>query len=113
MEIIELASTAVAIAAPYLGKVVEGTASKIGESVWELIKEPFKNKDTNLENLSDEELKNELVKILQSDSSYKERLKEEIKKVQLNQSNNTQTIVNQSSVEKQINNTGNIGSITL
>lgn len=113
MEIIELASTAITIAAPYIGKVVEGTATKIGESVWELIKEPFKNKEVTPETLSHEELKNELIEILQSDNTFKKRLKEEVKNVQLNQSNITQNINNQSSVEKQINTTGNIGSITL
>lgn len=38
MDFVQIAKSAVALLAPYLAKVVEGTAQKAGESIWEKTK---------------------------------------------------------------------------
>lgn len=105
MEIVTLATMALTLAKPFIQKIGEGTSRKIGEDIWNLMKEPFIKSGKEIEALSTEEIKEELVVFLGNDKDFKE----EIEKFVLNNQNNTfqQSINNNGNIEKQVN----IGSV--
>ena len=86
MDIITLASTALALAQPFLNKVGEGVSRKVGEDIWNLIKKPFsKNEEVNetkfLENTED--FKQELIVKLNEDLNFKNELISLVEKSQI------------------------------
>lgn len=113
MEILTLATTALALVNPFLQKIGEGTSRKIGEDIWNLIKKPFDTKQKNIEELNPEDLKNELIEILKTDGTFKKELEEFILNVQPTTESVTQNINNNAVVEKQANIGNNIGNISL
>lgn len=113
MEIFALATTALSIATPFLEKIAEGTAKKIGEDVWNLIKKPFELKNKDINSMNRDELKLELVEILRIDPNFKNELETVVIKGQEQINLSTQNINNAGSIEKQINITHNSGSITM
>lgn len=113
MEIITLATTALTLATPFIKKVGEGTARKIGEDIWNLIKKPFQKKNKNIEEMSLEDVQSTLVEILNEDEPFKSELENFVINAQTKIDNITQSINNNGNIDKQVN-IGNVnGNITL
>lgn len=119
MELITLATTALTLATPYFIKTGEKLAENVGEEIWNLIKKPFLSKsreiDITIPNSEDEmtKFKDELIIRLSNDPSLVSNLKIIVEKAQKELSNNTQQILNEGSIEKQINIQNNSGSIQM
>lgn len=113
MDIITLATTALTLASPYIEKIGEGTARKIGEDIWNLLKKPFINKNKEIENMSKEEIQSTLVEVLNEDENFKNELEKYVVQAQTKIDNLNQTITNNGNIEKQVN-IGNVnGNISL
>ncbi|MFK7059208.1 hypothetical protein V3Q90_03595 [Flavobacterium oreochromis] len=113
MDIITLATTALTLASPYIKKVGEGTAKKIGEDIWNLMKKPFENKNKEIEKMEKEEIHLTLIEVLNEDLNFKNELEKYIVQAQTKIDNLNQTITNNGSIEKQVN-IGNVnGNISL
>lgn len=113
MEIITLATTALTLATPFIEKVGEGTARKVGEDIWNLIKKPFLKKNKNIEEMSREDIQTTLVEILNEDEIFKSELENSVVNAQTKIDNITQSINNNGNIDKQVN-IGNVnGNITL
>jgi hypothetical protein len=115
MDIITLATTALALTQPFLNKISEGVSRKVGEDIWDLIKRPFiKDVDESKLIENQEDFKTELVTKLNEDLDFKNELFTLIEKSKKELSNYTQqNIYNNGNIEKQVN-TGNItGNINL
>ncbi|MHA7610094.1 hypothetical protein ACV0BM_014715 [Elizabethkingia meningoseptica] len=113
MDIITLASTAITLATPFLQKVGEGTSRKIGEDIWNLIKKPFSKKEKDADKLTSEELKTELINILNEDKGFKEELEKLVQISQSQLNSISQNIQNNADIQKQVNIGSNIGDINL
>lgn len=113
MDIVTLASTAITLATPFLQKIGEGTSRKIGEDIWNLIKKPFSKKEKDVDSLTPDEIKTELVNILNEDSSFKNELEKLVQKSQSQLNSVSQNIQNNGNIEKQVNVGNNIGDINL
>src|SRR4051812_17692659 len=98
MDTITLATTALTLASPYLEKIGEGTARKIGEDIWNLIKKPFNRKQLDADTLSKETVEKELREILEEDTSFREELREFVTNAQIQIGTISQTIVNNGTV---------------
>lgn len=113
MDIITLATTALTLASPYIEKIGEGTARKIGEDIWNLLKKPFINKNKEIEKMNKEEIQSTLVEILNDDKNFKNELEKYVVQAQSKIDNFNQTITNNGNIEKQVN-IGNVkGNILL
>ncbi len=117
MDIVTLATTALALAQPFLNKIGEGVSRKVGEDIWNLVKKPFtKDKEVNETKLLEnpEAFKQELIAKLNEDLSFQNELLSLVEKSQKELSNYTQqNINNNGNIEKQVN-VGNItGNINL
>ena len=113
MDIITLATTALTLASPYIEKIGEGTARKIGEDIWNLLKKPFSNKNKEIENMKKEEIQSTLVEVLIEDENFKNELEKYVVQAQIKIDNLNQTITNNGNIEKQVN-IGNVnGNISL
>ena len=112
MEIITLATTALALAQPFLNKIGEGVSRKVGEDIWNLIKKPFiKDKEIDETKLLENQIafKNDLVIKLNEDLSFQNELIALVEKSKKELANYTQqNINNNGNIEKQVN----IGNIT-
>ncbi|MDV4072210.1 hypothetical protein CMT45_10860 [Elizabethkingia anophelis] len=113
MEIITLATATLTLVKPFIEKVGEGSARKIGEDIWNLLKKPFQKNNKDIEKINKEDLQAALVDILNKDKDFKNELESFITNIQTNVENVNQTIVNNESIEKQVNIGNNIGNITL
>lgn len=113
MEIIELATTALALASPYIEKIGEGSARKIGEDIWNLLKKPFQKRDKNIEEMNKEDIQTTLIEVLNEDETFKSELEKYIVNVQSKVENVNQTIINNGNIQKQVNIGNNIGNISL
>ena len=120
MELITLATTALAFAAPYLSKTGEKIAESIGEEVWNILRKPFTNEsDTKLlANLDSTEnqklLSQELLNKLSQDSEFEKELRFIVDKAQKQLTTNSQqNIHNNGNIEKQINIQNNSGAIQM
>lgn len=113
MDILTLATTALSLASPFLGKIGEGTSRKIGEDIWNLIKKPFGEKGKELDTKNSEEVKDELINMLNENIEFKNELENFVNNVELELGTINQNIQNNSSIEKQINIGSNIGNINL
>jgi hypothetical protein len=107
MEILNLAATALVLAQPFLSKIGEGAAKKIGEDIWNVIKKPF-NGDANFEKSDTENLKVLLVNKLNNDADFKKVLEEAVGIAQKELTTNVQQINNNGTIDKQFN----IGSMS-
>lgn len=112
MEITELVTTTLAIASPFIGKIGEGTARKIGEDIWNLLSKTFQKKEKNIEEMNKEDIQAFLIEVLNEDAEFKSELEKTIMTVQSNTENINQTIVNNGNIEKQVNIGNNIGNIS-
>ena len=113
MDIITLATTALTLATPLIEKIGEGTARKVGEDIWNLIKKPFQKKEKNIEEMSSEDIQTTLVELLKEDGNFKNELESLVVYAQTKIDNINQTINNNGSIDKQVN-IGNVnGNITL
>jgi proline dehydrogenase len=113
MDIITLATTALTLATPFIEKVGEGTATKVGEDIWNLIKKSFHKKNKNIEEMIEENIQATLVEVLNEDETFKNELENFVFNAQAKIENINQSINNNGNIEKQVN-IGNInGSITL
>lgn len=113
MDIITLATTAITLASPYIEKIGEGSARKIGEDIWNLLKKPFGNKNKDIEKMDKEEIQSTLVEVLNEDASFKNELEKYVVQAQTKIDNLNQTITNNGNIEKQVN-IGNVnGNISL
>ena len=109
MEIISLATLALTLATPYLQKVGEGAAQKIGEDVWSLIKKPFQGKAQDISETNLDSTKENLIQELRINENFRKELEDFVTNVQNQQNNNQQNINNSNAtIEKQVN----IGSIS-
>lgn len=112
MDIITLTTTALTLMTPFLTKVAEGSSRKIGEDLWNLIKKPFLKKNQDIDKLSQEEFKAELIKLLEEDCNFKNELENYIDFLN-SQSTIQQNIQNEGAITKQVNIGSNIGNISL
>lgn len=101
MEIGTIITTTIALVSPYLVKSGEAMAKKIGEELWNTIKEPFTKKEDkalikkveavpNKENL--QLLEVELMDKLQTDNQFFQKLSDKIKSIQKESSINFRQI---------------------
>ena len=113
METVLLITTTLTLAKPFLEKIGEGTSRKIGEDIWNLLKKPFSKKGKDIDQLSEDQINSELLKILSEDSDFKKELEDfiNIAKSQLSAVN--QNIQNNGSIDKQVNIGSNVGNISL
>lgn len=113
MDIITLATTALTLAKPFVEKIGEGTARKVGEDIWNLLKKPFENKNKNIETMSKEDIKTFLIEVLNEDNNFRRELENFVVEAPININNVNQTINNNGNIEKHVN-IGNVnGNITL
>lgn len=118
MDLATLALTAYTLSKPFLEKLQEGTAKKIGEDIWTLIKLPFTKKGkTDIENFAIENEK-EFTDTLRVELENDPILAEELEKAVQHASsivngNFIQNINSSGTVEKQINIQHNTGNITM
>lgn len=113
MEIITLATTALTLASPFIEKIGEGSAKKIGEDIWNLLKTPFVKKGKNIETMNKEDIQSTLIEVLNEDLDLKNDLEKIIVNAQTKIDTLNQTINNNGSIEKQVN-IGNVnGNVTL
>lgn len=111
MEIGVLVNSILPFILPFINKMGEGTAEKIGEDIWNLIKKPFCEKERNLQNLDEEKRKLFLCEILENDSVLKNKIEQLLKS---NGSNFAQNINNSgATIEKQVNISNINGTINL
>jgi len=117
MEPITLATTALALATPYLIKSGEAIAEKVGEEIWNVIKKPFQKGKSTISKLdinNSEEKKmliESLIEVINNDPNYKTELESAIVSGERELKGFQQNIYNEGQIEKQINiqnNTGNI-----
>ncbi len=120
MELITLATTALAFAAPYLLKTGEKIAENIGEEVWNTLKKPFNNESdikllANLDSNENQELlSQELLNKLSKDPEFEKDLRLIVDKAQKQLTTNSQqNIHNNGNIEKQINIQNNSGTIQM
>lgn len=113
MDILTLATTALSIASPFLTKIGEGTSRKIGEDIWNLIKKPFGEKGNELDKKNSEEIKDELITLLNENQDFKNELENFVNNAQIELGHISQNIQNNGSIEKQVNIGSNIGNINL
>lgn len=113
MEIITLVTTALSLASPFINKIGEGTARKVGEDIWNLIKQPFTKKGQDIEKLDESQINLQLTQILSEDSDFKKELEDFITNAQSQLSTVSQNIQNNGNIEKQVNIGNNIGNINL
>ena len=113
MDIITLVTTSLSLASPFINKIGEGTARKIGEDVWNLIKKPFSKKGQDIEKLNEDEINSQLKQILSEDLDFKKELEDFITNAQSQLSSANQNIQNNGNIEKQVNIGSNIGNISL
>lgn len=113
MDIITLATTALTLATPFIEKVGEGTARKVGEDIWNLLKKPFQKKEKNIEEMNQNDIQTTLVELLEEDENFKNELENFVVNAQTKIDNINQTINNNGNIDKQVN-IGNVnGNITL
>lgn len=113
MEIINLATTALALASPFIEKIGEGSAKKIGEDIWNLLKKPFVKKGKDIETMDKEDIQSTLIEVLNEDAELKSELEKIIVNSQTKIDTLNQTINNTGNIEKQVN-IGNVnGNVTL
>ena len=113
MDNITLATTALTLITPFLNKIGEGTARKVGEDIWNLLKSPFQTKNKIIEEMGINDIKTILIEILNEDINFKNELESFVLNSQTNIENIHQTITNNGSIEKQVN-VGNItGNVSL
>lgn len=113
MDIITLATTALTLASPYLEKIGEGTAVKVGEDIWNLLKKPFSSKEKDIDTMNKEDVRTTLIEVLNEDAKFKDKLEKYIVEAQFKIDNLNQNITNNGNVEKQVN-IGNVnGNISL
>ena len=108
MELLTLATTAFAIATPFLKSTSDGIARKAGEDIWTLIKKPFAKKGIeNVEELakSDETVFiSQLKEFLEQNDEFAKTIEESVVLSQKLINNNVnQTVTNIGNVEKQVN----------
>ena len=118
MELLELATSAFALASPFLLKSGEKVAEKVGEEVWDFIRKPFTSEKqslllANANSVEQQEIfKQELIQKISEDAVLEKELRLLIQDSQKKLSNSfQQNITNNGTVEKQINiqnQTGNI-----
>lgn len=119
MEPITLITTALTLATPFLIKTGESFAEKVGEDIWQVIKNPFTRKNIEIPtDINLEQEKNELIYLIQSELAenlqYKEELKVAIEKGEQQLNTYTQqNINNNAEIQKQINIQNNTGSIQM
>lgn len=118
MDILTLASTAYILSKPFLEKTSEGIARKVGEDIWNLIKQPFiKKGKKNIEALAtadQEAFTKELEQQLLHDDALAHRLSELVTNYQNLLSGNFQQNINTyDKVERQINIQTNSGNIQM
>ena len=113
METIQLVTTALALAQPFLQKIGEGTSKKIGEDIWNMIKKPFVDKGENIDHLTQEQLKSQLLEVVSNNPEFKNELEKSVIKAQSKIDQITQSITTNGTIEKQVNIGSNIGNITL
>ncbi len=113
MDIITLATTALTLATPFIEKIGEGTARKVGEDIWNLLKKPFQKKEKNIEEMNQNDIQTTLVELLEEDENFKNELENFVVNAQTKIDNINQTINNNGNIDKQVN-IGNVnGNITL
>ena len=118
MELITLATSALALASPYIAKTGEKLAEEIGVSIWDIIKKPFVSSEEvklieNADLATYEEIRTELIKKLAEDPEFKNKLENQVTSANVQLSNPSLNIVNQMEVQKQINIQSNNGPITM
>ena len=113
MDILTLATTALKLLSPFIEKIGEASAKKVGEDLWNLIKVPFKKKDKDIQKMDKDEIQSSLIDILNEDASFRSELENFVTNAQVRIDNINQSIVNNGRIEKQVN-VGNInGNVTL
>lgn len=113
MDIITLVTTTLTLTSPYIEKIGEGTAKKIGEDIWNLLKKTFSIKNRDIEKMNKEEIQTTLVEVLNEDENFKNELEKYVVQAQTKIDNLNQTITNNGNIEKQVN-IGNVnGNISL
>lgn len=113
METSLLITTVLTLTKPFLEKIGEGTSRKIGEDIWNLIKEPFSKKGKDVDKLTEDDLEMELTQILSEDPDFKKELEELITNAKAKINTVNQNVQNNGSIEKQVNIGSNVGNITL
>jgi organic radical activating enzyme len=120
MDIITLATTALSLATPFLIKTGEKIAEKIGEDIWNLLKNPFAKKEqesleTDIQNDSEKErIIEAIIAKINSDQQYKTELENAVNDAKKAlYIYNQQNINNNNSIEKQVNIQIVTGNITL
>jgi hypothetical protein len=113
MEIFTLATSAMALAIPFLQKIGEGTSTKVGEEIWNLIKGKFSRDGKKTDGKDTEQIKVDLVDALSTDSQFREELERFVVNSQKQQNTGSQNIQNVGNVSNQVNVNNNIGDITL
>jgi hypothetical protein len=109
MDLLTLASTAIAMAKPFLEATNDGLGKKIGEDIWNLVKKPFQktNKEEELkEQVLNDELafSSQLQQHLINDPSFAKSILEIVTNSQQLLNNSfKQTVTNNEKVEKQLN----------
>lgn len=113
MEILTLATAVITLARPFLNKVGEGSALKIGEDIWKLLKGAFEKKNIDIDQMNASDVPGKLVELLNEDPDLKNNLEQFVSNAQTQIGAITQNVTNHGSIEKQIN-FGNVtGNITL
>lgn len=118
MELLTLASSAITMAIPYLIKSGEAIAEKVGEDIWDFVKSIFtsEEQDTIQTQISQRGNHDEVIQLLIERLNENSALIPQLENAVLNGQNqlsNNQTIVNNGTVEKQINITQNSGNIQM
>lgn len=113
MDIITLATTTLTLLKPFIEKVGEGTARKVGEDIWNLLKKPFHAKEKNIEEMSENGIQTTLVEVLKEDDIFKNELEKFVVNAQTKIVDIKQSITNNGSIDKQVNISNVNGNITL
>jgi hypothetical protein len=109
MEPLTLATTALALATPYLIKTGEKIAENIGESIWKLISRPFSKEDEKslASSIQHGEAKDrfitDLIEKINSDNHFRQELENAVHNAQKSLNASQQNITNNGQIEKQVN----------
>lgn len=118
MEPMTLLSAAMTMLTPYLVKSGEKIAEEMGGSLWTWIKSKFNGKaklPANPSESDQQEIQKQLMMAVASDSQFAKELEEIMEKIRTSgqESSGQMNIINNGTVQKQVNITNNSGSINL
>lgn len=118
MEPMTLLSAAMTMLTPYLVKSGEKIAEEMGGSLWTWIKSKFNGKaelPANPSESDQQEIQKQLMMAVASDSQFAKELEEIMEKIRTSgqESSGQMNIINNATVQKQVNITNNSGSFNL